>query len=331
MSAFDLQMSRGTIEGGYNLAIGEPIFLQDKLLHISDHLHINKPLQYPKVGGETDLLKELHERYTYDYIVVTNGAKQAIEAAFSAFKKLEDRNAVLTPMPYWPSYPTLAKNQGLAFNEFVSPVMKYISVNTSPNNPDGSEHDNNVADIWDAAYASDTYGFSGTPPRHRVAIFSAAKLLGLSGIRVGWLCTNEKAIADAAAHHVEITTSGVSVLSQEHLYKCLWQWSPDYGNEKLAEAKESLNQNSMLFQQLMQGMVRMVDGVPKNGKGMFAWFQAQDPEKFAIALKEAKVMLVTGEACGESKPDFYRMSMGNKPEVTREALTKLREAYFGKP
>jgi hypothetical protein len=51
-----------------------------------------------------------------------------------------------------------------------------------------------------------------------VAVFSAAKQLGLSGSGLaGWRHNDDPEIAGQASYFVEITTSGVSILSQMHL------------------------------------------------------------------------------------------------------------------
>jgi aspartate/methionine/tyrosine aminotransferase len=331
----DLQMARGAAEGEYNLAIGEPFLVQELLLPEIRVQAVSKPLTYPVVGGEPELLEELHRLLPqYRYITVTNGCKQAIEASFFALKGLERRSVVQHRAPFWPSYPTLAKSQGLDFN-FVAPHEAVIKVITAPNNPDGSQPlGGEDCDIWDGAYSQPLYGFTGIPPLHRIGVFSAAKYLGLSGIRVGWVGTNERAVHDRTAYFVEITTSGVSIPSQMHLTGVLRAMRDPKQMGRITkasfEARAALMTNGNSFNELISDMTKTVRGVPVDGTGMFAWFLARDPERFARALKAARVKLVTGEACGEHAKGWYRMSMGHRPEITREALRRLREAYHGK-
>jgi aspartate/methionine/tyrosine aminotransferase len=341
--SFDLQMARGSADGEFNLAIGEPFFLQQILLPAVKLDEHPQPLTYPQVGGEDQLKEQLHRLYPqYQYVVVTNGCKQAIEAAFYAFRKVEMRDRVFHHTPYWPSYPTLAANRGLQFNT-VSHREMTIFVATSPNNPDGTELPANplwkkyrygigpVWDLWDAAYAHPMYGYQGVPPEHRVAVFSAAKLLGLSGLRVGWLCTNDQKLAEKAAYFVEITTSGVSVSSQVTVAAYLRAFSDPNQMMKLTdlgfEARAALMTNGDLFYSNIGHLVSGTRGVPASGQGMFAWFKARNPEVFDRALKQAKVKVVTGDACGEKEPGWYRMSMGQMPEYTEQALRAVRSAY----
>jgi aspartate/methionine/tyrosine aminotransferase len=330
----DLQMARGAVDGETNLAIGEPFFLQNILADEIRVRYTSKRLTYPHIGGEPELIEELHRLLPqYKYIVVTNGAKQAIEATFFALKRLERRSVVLHRAPYWPSYPTLAKSQGLDFN-VAAPRPASIACITSPNNPDGSQNwlAQDIYDLWDGAYAQPLYGYHGIPPMHRVAVFSAAKNLGLSGLRVGWVATDEPEIAAQAAYFVEITTSGVSIPSQMHMVGCLRALrDPDQiGHLTRAgfEARAALMTNGASFNELISDFTADVAGVPTAGQGMFAWFRARRPEIFATALEVAKIKLVTGEACGEHRRGWYRMSMGQMPEVTRDALIKLRITYY---
>lgn len=325
----DMQMARGTVEGGINGAVGEPIFLQETVL---DSLVLEtrtaKDLKYPTVGGEPELIEELRRSYDYKHIVVANGGKQAIEAAFYAFRK-EGKMTVNHEPPYWPSYPTLANSRGLGFNVLYVPRA---TVTTSPNNPDGSEADSSIQyDLWDAAYASPVYNWSGNKPVHRAAVFSAAKLFGLSGIRVGWLGTNNDFIAEQASKYVEISTSGVSILSQMHLLDVLQALRStrhmSLVSENYNEANFALYRNGDLFQQWIGPLTTAYHGVPWNGRGMFAFFRVSDPPRFERAIKIAKVSLVTGEACGMTDPGWYRMSMGLMPSITERAVKAIFNAY----
>jgi aspartate/methionine/tyrosine aminotransferase len=332
----DMQMARDTKPGEINLAVGEPYFFRRSVLPAITVRHIDKELAYPQVGGEPELLAELHRLMPqYPFIVVTNGAKQAISAAFYAFSELEKKFSVWHQVPYWPSYPTLAKGLGLDFNEPGWRGNQIVCV-TSPGNPDGSQDYppfDAPVEVWDAAYAQPLYGFRGVPPPHRVGIFSAAKMWGLSGLRIGWAGTYERSLYELMSYYVEITTSGVAVSSQMYLAGILRairepeQIGPV--TDATLEARAALMTNGTLFLEILGNLVEQVKGVPADGSGMFAWFRARQPEAFRRALKDAKVKVVTGEACGEKQDGWFRMSMGHLPEVTREALERIQYAYLG--
>lgn len=334
---FDWQMAKGTADGETNLAIGEPFVVQDLFLN---RLHVwlkSKKLGlYPAVGGEPELLEELHRLHPqYKYIVVANGAKQAIEASLHAFRVVDRASYVFHQAPYWPSYPTLAENQGMGFNKMGGvPQSVEVYCVTAPNNPDGSQPAlyKRAPDLWDAAYAQPMYGWNGIPVPARVTIYSAAKMLGLSGIRVGWLGTNEKALADAASYHVETTTSGVSVMSQMHLMRCLEALRDPAQMAKMTEAafqaRTAMIENGMAFQLHLGRLMDEVRGFPLDGTGMFAWFKAYLPDRFERALAAARVKVVTGEACGMAERGWYRMSMAHRNDVTKDALERLEREYY---
>lgn len=331
----DMQMARGAAEGETNLAVGEPYFFQQIVLPTIGVRSISKPLTYPVIGGEPELLEELHRLVPqYQYITVVNGAKQGIAAAFHAFAETEGKVNVHHQPPYWPSYPTLAREVGLTFNGPVRSRDESILVVTSPNNPDGRQEYlfKSLPEVWDAAYAQPLYGYHGVAPPHRVGVFSAAKMFGLSGLRIGWVGTNERALHDAMAYFTEISTSGVSIPSQMHLAGVIRALrEPEQmgrvGNATF-EARAALMTNGNTFTEVLGDLVQNVKGVPTDGSGMFAWFQARWQDRFTHALKAAKVKVVTGEACGEKTPGYFRMSMGQMPEITRDALLRVRQEYL---
>lgn len=318
-----MQMARGNIEGGYNLAVGEPVLLQQWLRF--ELLQIGGPFPYPTMDGHEALLKELRVLHPRGEIVVTNGAKQALSAAFYALKNVEGRTHVWHGPPYWPSYPTLARMAGLEWGHTWDENV--ITCVTAPNNPDGGEYGGKW-DIWDAVYAHWVYGWSARAPKHRVAVYSSSKLLGLSGARVGWLVTEDKAIANEARKFVEFTTSGVSVISQAYVAHALELMRKDELVEwKLRQAREDMLHNSARFRTILGPYVRYVAGMPALGKGMFAWFQTNEPERFQEAIQKAKVALVTGTACGDPNPGMYRMNMAQDCQYTHKALLAIKENY----
>lgn len=333
MSA-DMQMARGEIEGGYNLAVGEPVLIQQ---HVRFPPFVVKPpFPYPTLDGHPALITELRKRHNERYIVVTNGAKQALAAAFYAYKKNADRSAVAHPAPYWPSYPTLARQVGMYFRGGRG-YDDYVNCVTHPNNPDGAEHKfGEIYDVWDAVYAHSVYGWDYTVPEHQCSVWSASKLLGLSGVRVGWLATEEKWLADAAREHVELTTSGVSVPAQQIVADALLALNvePAYYKEAYRQARRAMLKNGKLFREIMGEYCVEIEGVPRNGKGMFAWFQTAPATNFAEALRRAKVAAVSGDACGMDKDSrfncsgWWRMNMCHDNNYTEAALLAVRGALY---
>lgn len=327
----DLQMARDSDDGSYNLAIGEPYVLRSNFLDWIDNETIKKPLIYPHIGGEPELIQEIKYIESMKYVVITNGAKQAIEAAFYALAK-QGKTSVNHQAPYWPSYPTLASNRGLEFdNGKVYRDEEVITVTSSPNNPDG-RLDSGTFDIWDAVYAHPVYGFEDNKQiKAKIKIGSAAKMLGLSGCRVGWALTNDESIAKSMAHFIEITTSGVSILSQMHVASVLsWMGRfKDSATRLMKDARWEIRENGVEFKNYLGRMIEEYRGVPDSGVGMFAWFKVKQEKRFLEALDRSKVRLVTGQACGMEQPGWYRMSCGHRIDYTRAALSQLNKEYYG--
>lgn len=333
----DLLMLRGEKDGTYNLAVGEPVFLQEAFWCKPGMVRVDVgDVRYPPYGGQPELINAIRRnlKYARKHIVIANGAKQALLAALYAYSTnaYQPRTSLQHSAPYWPSYPTLAQLSGMAFTTekdmgkaFGWP--RHVRVITSPNNPDGSET-LQECEIWDGAYAHWVYGCK-VVPQHEVGIFSAAKMLGMSGVRVGVLTTDRDDIAELARKYVEVTTSGVANDSQARVRAVLasMEQYKDRVRQEYANARRFLLKNGETFGELISPYCIETHGVPTSKRGMFAWFKA-DAARMDAALTKAHVKVVPGGACGAKgfNASWYRMSMGHTPEYTQKALTALSNA-----
>jgi aspartate/methionine/tyrosine aminotransferase len=325
----DMLMLRGEAPGTFNLAVGEPVFLQYVYNLTAPRPLEHRKLRYPPFMGEAELIKTL-KRYhggMYQHIVVTNGAKQALLAAFYTYAKLTGSIVVSHRPPYWPSYPTLAKLSGMEFvtRELLTSgqAFRTIHVNTTPNNPDGSERLDSC-DVWDAAYAHAVYGNAGSP-NHHVSVWSAAKMFGMSGIRVGWLATNDEGFAKKAAEYVEVTTSGVSTDAQARLNYVVESFVEVDLSNYYHLARQELITNGKTVLRNTESFLDEAHGATVDNKGMFAWVRARDPEKFDWALEQSNVKVIPGKACGDDY-GWYRINCGHTTWYTRDAMEALRKA-----
>lgn len=328
----DHLLVRSQGEGGFNGSVGEPVFLQDAMHPFTDSVDPLPPLQYPILGGQPELIQEIKSRYCDPslHVVVANGAKQGIMAALYAygqrgFKKVYHRE------PYWLSYKTLVELSGATFTTRRTPwswSSKAVTINTTPNNPDGAIDSAHSCDIWDAAYSHSVYGFSREfAPIHTVSVWSAAKLLGVSGLRVGWVVTHDKELADHAASYVEKTTSGVSTASQVMVAGIMRAMArnPERAAECYRKARNTLNYNKASFNRYISPHCGVVKGLPAHGTGMFAFFRPLDFIKFESALHKSQVKVVPGHAFGSSYEGWYRMSLGHRANLTEQALMRLAQ------
>lgn len=338
----DLLMLRGEQDGAFNLAVGEPVFLQQRASWCQRRSTFGGDFRYPAFGGNQkliDLVRRADRMAYHKHVVIATGAKQALLAALHAYRtrSSQPKSVVAMHGPYWPSYPTLVKMSGFAMIDTrdapVSPVQEgawdqTVRVITSPNNPDGSES-MDTCDIWDAAYASWLYGATATP-NAKVVIRSAAKSFGTSGLRVGWLSTDDDEIAQLAREYVEKTTSGVSNEAQARMIDILDMIvsAPNMTNGDFAAARADLLQNGKSFARMLSNHISECAGVPANGVGMFAWFKAP-VDRMNAALEKSKVKVIPGFACGlkeENGMGWWRMSMGHDVGYTERAIATLKQA-----
>lgn len=332
MSEFDMMLARGVNDGYINLAIGEAHVLQRNLV-LPSRKTTRGENEYPAPQGDPMLIKEIQNLNPGAGVVVANGAKQALLATLYAYSKFfpKKKRGVLHTDPYWPSFPTLSKMQELQFKtSFCGYLEDFIYILTLPNNPSGYELGRVPAfcDIWDAAYAQPVYGFDNRDtPAFGVKVESASKMFGLSGARIGWLVTYIPEIVHFAAEYVELNTSGVNVPSQRKVAACLANM--DKLQKGFDKARRELLINADIFHQELGGFIDKVDGVPKNGTGMFAFFNVFPDValQFEAALETAKVRLIKGEACG--RQGWWRMSMAQDPDLTYQALNSIKKAIHG--
>lgn len=335
----DLMLARTNQPGLMNLAIGEPVVVQDAFSEVFSGEQSwsadNPPwtMRYPSLGGEKDLLEELKILYPGKHIVVTNGAKQGLAGAFLSMKAFLDKKSIFASAPYWVSFPTLAASVGMTFK--TSPSSSGIECITSPNNPDGEQidwpeelHDHGYG-VWDSVYAHPLYGWNRREPKAIVTVGAASKMFGVTGYRVGWAVTEQEPIAQFIAKYVEESTSGVATPSQAQVAYLLRlkRTANDAYVEASIKARNNMLKNARVFSQVLGGYCDAIQGTPFNDVGMFAWFKVRggfDGEgHFQGALNKAKVLVLPGRACGMQEPGWFRMNMAHRTDYTEKALITL--------
>lgn len=320
----DLLLVRETEPGWYNLSVGEPFFLQQKSCFIAKPLISTASMEYPPLGGSHQLIDLIKRTNTLarEYVVITNGAKQALLAALYAYKVVYGKSK-FQPLyrPYWLSYPTLLELSG--YTEETNPrfMDEAIKIHTSPNNPDGEEFWDSCH-IWDAAYYHKVYGATFAPHNWIISIWSMAKAYGISGARIGYATTSHLALARAMAEYVEKTTSGVSMDSQQRAIGVLDVMCANPCVDRFSDARTELLGNGAIFLQYLSKYIEKVRGLPYTGKGMFAW--ADMPSISNEILQKSNVRAIPGSACG-IPGTWWRFSMGHSNDITEMACRSLQK------
>ena len=316
---------------------GEAYIIRDSLLEVFDLSCYELPkvkglYEYPDPKGFKPLVELLENRYKYP-VVITNGAKQALSAIFFALKKL-GKQSVGVRKPYWCLLKPLAEVNGL---EFISDKDKefesYLCV--APENPsnfmptlevlkqdEANLKENNIPLIHDGAYYTHTY----LPASHSldvigdVQIYSASKMLGLSGIRVGWCVCKNKDFYKLIQEYIEMMTVGVSTISQVFLYDLINRMN---GYPSLTEKFEGLSSNALIeSKKIVKGIDPKVLEVPndfENSIGMFL-FAKKGPK---LDLVKSKVNIIDGTHFG--MPGYVRINLAFNKDKMTEIVKRLNQ------
>jgi len=216
-------------------------------------------IRYTPADGVPSL-KQAIIRYTAEFygravepqnVMASGGAKQAIMVALQAI--LNPQEEVLFPVPYWVSYPEMAKLCGAVpvpvraedgsfyprlrdIEQHVSPYTKAVIIN-SPNNPSGAMYSEEfIADVVPFCEKRDLYLimddiyhrliFDGRRPINcwnyaknktetskLVIVNGVSKQYAMTGFRIGWAVANKKLI-EVMTNIQSHQTSGPSALLQ---------------------------------------------------------------------------------------------------------------------
>lgn len=315
-------------------SVGEPHVVRDILISIFGLEGYTLPQpehcwEYPAPTGYQPLVKLLEDKHQAP-VIITNGAKQALGASFHALKCMGKKKLGMRT-PYWALIPPLVKMHGL------EPLTSYVGADANllllPNNPDGfssspeviqgfadncKEHD--VPLIHDAAYYTHTY----LPADHPldsvgdIQIYSISKMLGLSGLRIGYVVCKNVEFYKHIQEYMEAMTVGVSVVSQIFLYDLL---------SNMNRCTESTKEFEELSFQALQNSKNIIKGinpdvleVPADMEkipGMFGWLKIGNKANFSAS----KINLIAGDLFGV--PGMIRMNLGFSTDKMEEIVRRL--------
>lgn len=314
-------------------AVGESHLIREAVLstYNIDMAELDSSLswEYPSPEGDKELTDILSKRYNAP-VVMTNGAKQGLGACFYALQKL-GCSSVGMRSPYWALIPPLVKFHGL------TPVPSYDAdscLAVLPGNPDGymmspEEIENFVEDcnekdkylIHDAVYHTHSY----LPESFElssfgdVQLYSASKMWGLSGIRIGWAVCHNYKFYNLIKEYVEMMTVGVSEISQQFLLQNIIRQEEEKPSIKKKFEKRSflaLKEARNLFKEVNQDVLELPSDF-ENTAGMFIWAKLKNAE----ALKSAKIYVIEGTPFG--KPGYVRLNLAITKANLKEVIARL--------
>jgi aspartate/methionine/tyrosine aminotransferase len=309
----------------YDLGFGDPVCVRDALTEqysIPLDLIKLKDITYPDPVGDEELIKRLVSKSPLtgnDNVVLTVGATQALNAILRVLKK-EGKSAVSKGDPCFMYYNDIITRAGFEIKDGFNFPDGDIILYDWPSNPYG------FADemfthfekdfIWDAVYFSPTYiNISGPEPvgwRFKIGGFS--KLLGLSGLRVGWIVCRDKSDLDKIIHEIRYENCGISSVSMTIALDVMKKL--DFQTFfKSSRARVNYNREDV------RKIIKIFDGQEVPTNGMFYPVKAND--KSLSILKKADVKFITLK---EGKEPLIRLSLGQNNTITRDAVKAVLTA-----
>lgn len=326
-----------------DVSVGEPHIVRENLTRIFDlnpthHMvpTVDRMHEYPAPTGYQPLVEFLEKKHGAP-VIITNGAKQALGATFYALQRM-GKSLVGMRNPYWALIPPLVKMHGLRVETESDLCDSYLCL--APNNPDGwaenpnemvgmakSYQDNDMPFIHDAAYYTHVY----LPDSYElkqfgdVQIYSISKMLGLSGLRIGYVVCPNPSFYRYIQEYMEAMTVGVSVIPQiflEHLFKKMAS-RPD-----LTDDFELMSRNALRnAKEIMMGVDSDILEIPDNlieNPGMFGWFKVGP----ACDFTKAKINAIDGALFGV--PGMVRMNLAFDLHQIREIVRRLNSVKGGR-
>ncbi len=338
----------------------------DAILSTVAHLNTGE-VRYAPADG-IPALKKAIIRYTEEFygrrvapenVIASGGAKQALMVAMQAI--LNPQDEIVYPVPYWVSYPEMAKLCGAVgvpapaedgtFYPRIQDIEQRVGSNTkaiiinSPNNPSGVMYSAEfISDVVQFAekrglylIMDDIYHrliFDGRKPincyefekKHGenskiILINGVSKQYAMTGFRIGWAVANKK-IIEAMTNIQGHQTSGPSVLLQKAAVGAL---------NGVQSSVESLRLTLENNRNVMMDQLKSFDGVkvtvPDGTFYCFADFSAY--EKNSTKLSEMlidKVMVLTVPGVEFGMEGHLRLSYCGTIKDITEGIERIKWA-----
>jgi aspartate/methionine/tyrosine aminotransferase len=321
---------------------------------------------YAVSPGIPELRNEISTTYKADYgveinageeIIITSGAKQGVLAA--VFASLDHGDYLLTPEPYFVSYPDFTSLAGGNFSsipmkpdfsldqefikEFIGKKPVKALLLNSPNNPTGHllspkelsfvrdlTTDNDIMIIADEIYNDYMY----VPSTFRtllseldnwrenvIVVNGFSKTYSMTGFRLGYSISN-KELAKGILKFVQASTSCAPIFCQEGAVAAL---------QNRDKAQKIIQQFFPSRRQLLLGEVEKIDGLSINSiDGAFYGFIKYDytdkpSETVAVdILNNANVAVTPGTAFGPSCEGYFRVTFSRSEEEIKEAFKRIK-------
>jgi len=316
-------------DGWLDCSVGEPHVVRENLIKIFDLSVYEVPkvphmYEYPNPNGYKPLVQLLEEKH-HAPVIITNGAKQALGACFYALQQM-DKKRIGMRKPYWALIPPLLEMHGIGYVE--NTYDSYLAL--APNNPDGFmpklELAANICKelgipyIHDAAYYTHVY----LPPEYQlksfgdVQIYSISKMLGLSGLRLGYVVCHSTEFYKLILNYMENMTVGVSIMPQIFLHDLMRRMNayPTLTQQFEGKSYYDLQESKKIIQKVDPEILEVNSDIEQNA-GMFGWFKVGPKADF----NKSKVNVISGDLFGG--PGMVRMNLAFDSSTMEEIVRRL--------
>lgn len=284
---------------------------------------------YPTHEGDPELVevtRKVIERQTglsYRHVFLVNGATGGVVIALRAYAQKGLTMCLTRPAPFYVRYPAMIKASGLKQIQHKKDGWEdelEVHLIDLPSNPLGLMTDiyndyHESAVIIDGVYLNNVYApkLYKFIPQHDVMIGSYSKLLGINGIRIGWLATNDDLLAERFRDLVTSEYCGLSQASTDVLLHTLqgfdWARFEDSARYRLDANREEWSKLEKFF-----------GNTPVTDVGMF--FYGPMDAKAQELFTKANVTWTKGSALG-TDDSFARFNMGAKNEQIEQAVKAI--------
>lgn len=284
---------------------------------------------YPTHCGDPELIeitravikRQINKEYKHVFIV--NGATGGCVIALRAYKEQGFVFCMTRKAPYYIRYPKMVEATGLKHITDKKDGWEdelEVHLVDMPSNPLGlmtdiypDYHESPV--ILDGVYLNQVYmnPLQVTTIPHDVYVGSYSKLLGINGIRLGWLATNDDVLAIRLAELVTSEYCGLSTASQNILKSALkdfrWNFFETYARFKMDLNREQWSKLEKYF-----------GDTPVSNNGMF--YYAPMDKKCQDLLLKAGVLWTKGSAMG-TDDSFGRINLGQDGRLIENAVKAI--------
>lgn len=254
------------------------------------------------------------------HVYITNGATGAVTIALRAMKQRGANHCHTRNAPWYLRYPPMIKAADLIHcdeTHHIDPKESVVLLDI-PSNPQGFTSGikfNTAPMVLDAVYFNRIYmsGYFVPVIAHDVLCGSYSKLLGLNGLRVGWIATNDDLLAERIKELIVGEYCGISVASVEILKNVLFDFDWDTFE---TIAKSNLDNNREEWSKLE----RFFGGRPVCHDGMF-YYGPMDA-KCRKLIHKAGISYTKGSDLG-TDDTWGRFNLGQDLDLVRKAVSSV--------